>query len=204
MYNVNQTIDSEARASNFLDVGIHEDVTLNSAEYKVSDAGNEFLVFHFERDGKKIDHTEWKPNDADPQKLENKELNQIKRVKHIVTKFIPEDQYVFQASDFKSFCENTVKLLGNAYVGKLVRLKVIYNFNNYTSLPNYVPFIETMEVPKAESKLETLSIDKMTKDRADAEPQTTNPVADLAEPTIPEVQGTSPTDELPLIEELSF
>jgi hypothetical protein len=171
MYNVNKNIDSEARSANFLDVGIHEDVELKGVEYKVSpDAGNEFMVFHFEKDGKNLSHTEWKPKDQDPEKLENKTNNQIKRVKHIVTKFISEDMYVFTATDFKSFCQNTIKLLGNAYVGKKVRVKVVYSFNNFTSLPNYVPFIEKMEVPKEQSKLEILSIDKMTKEKADVEP----------------------------------
>jgi hypothetical protein len=171
MYNVNTKIDSESRSANFLDVGIHEDVELKGIEYKTSpDAGNEFMVFHFEKDGKQLSHTEWKPKDVDPEKLENKTNNQIKRVKHIVTKFISEETYVFTATDFKSFCLNTIKLLGNSYVGKKVRIKVVYSFNNYTSLPNYVPFIEKMEVPKEQSKLEILSIDKMVKERADVEP----------------------------------
>jgi len=171
MYNVNKNIDSESRSANFLDVGIHEDVELKGIEYKVSpENNNEFMVFHFEKDGKNLSHTEWKPKDQDPEKLENKTNNQIKRVKHIVTKFISEDTYVFVATDFKSFCENTIRLLGNSYVGKKVRVKVVYSFSNFTSLPNYVPFIEKMEVPKSQSKLEILSIDKMVKERADIEP----------------------------------
>lgn len=177
MYNVNKNIDSESRTTNFIDVGIHENVNLIGVEYKVvPENGNEFMVFHFEKDGKKLSHTEWKPKDADQSKLENKTLNQIKRVKHIVTKFIPKDLYVFDAVDFKSFCEATIRLLGNSYVGKKVRIKVVYSNNNYTSLPNYVPFIEEMSVPVAETKLEILSIDKMTRDKADAEPVAeTNP-----------------------------
>jgi hypothetical protein len=177
MYNVNKNIDSEGRSANFIDVGIHEDVELKGVEYKISpEAGNEFMVFHFEKDGKQLSHTEWKPKDQDPEKLENKTNNQIKRVKHIVTKFISEDLYIFEVSDFKSFCLKTIQLLGNSYVGKKVRVKVVYSFNNFTSLPNYVPFIEKMEVPKEKSQLEILSIDKMTKERADVEPVVqTNP-----------------------------
>lgn len=162
MYIVNKSVDSESRASNFLDVGIHNDVQLTGVEYKVSPEANEFMVFHFEKDGKNLSHTEWKPKDEDPEKLENKRKNQIKRVKHIVTKFITEDEFVFNASDFKSFCENTIRLLGNRFQGKRIRLKVIYSYNNFTSLPNYVPFIESMDVQP--TKLEILSIDKMTKD----------------------------------------
>lgn len=193
MYNVNKNIDSEGRSANFVDVGIHEDVELKGVEYKVSpDAGNEFMVFHFEKEGKTLSHTEWKPKDVDPEKLENKTNNQIKRVKHIVTKFISEELYTFEVNDFKSFCLQTIKLLGDSYVGKKVRIKVVYSFNNYTSLPNYVPFIEKMEIPKEKSKLEILSIDKMTKERADVEPQVqTNPF---------ENKVTDVTDEAPQAE----
>ena len=197
MYNVNKNIDSEGRSANFVDVGIHEDVELKGVEYKTSpDAGNEFMVFHFEKEGKTLSHTEWKPKDVDPEKLENKTNNQIKRVKHIVTKFISEEMYVFTATDFKSFCLNTIKLLGDSYVGKKVRIKVVYSFNNYTSLPNYVPFIEKMEVPKDQSKLEILSIDKMTKERADVEPTVQqNPfevkVEDIAPTGGPQTDGDS-------------
>ena len=170
MYNVNESIDSESGGTNFLDVGIHEDVELVGIEYKTSSEGNDFMVFTFEKDGKQVTLTEWTPKDADTDKLESKTKNQIKRVKHIITKFIPEDKYVFNATDFKSFCENTIKLLGTSYVGKKVRIKVIYSWNNYTTLPPYTPFIEQMSVNKASSKLEILSIDKMAKDVADREP----------------------------------
>ena len=190
MYKVDKNVKSEARATNFLDVGIHEDVELVGVEYKVSPEGNnEFIVFHFEKDGKKLSHTEWKPRDVDPDKLENKQANQIKRIKHIVTKYISEDVFVFEAADFKGFCDSTITLLGTSYVGKQVRLKVVYSFNNYTSLPNYVPFIEKMDTPVEKTKLEILSIDKMTKTQADVEKPQSNPF----NPT----NGTKPGDKDP-------
>jgi len=175
MYNVNTSIDSEARATNFLDVGIHDDVYLTNLEYKTSPNGNDYMVFTFEKDGKNVSLTEWAPSDADPEKLENKTFNQIKRVKHIVTKFISDEQFVFEVKDFKSFCENTMRILGKNYVNKAVRIKVVYNNSNYTSLPKYTPFIEKMEVPKEKSKLSVLSIDKMVRDKADVETPQANP-----------------------------
>lgn len=200
MYNVTKDINSESTSTNFLDVGIHEDVELTGVEYKESAEGNKFMVFHLEKDGKKLDHTEWEPRDVDATKLENKRLNQMKRVKHIVTKFISEDAYVFKASDFKSFCEETIRLLGESYKGKKVRAKVIYAFNNYTSLPNYVPFMESMSIPKEQSKLSILSIDKMTRDRADVETSTpTNPfdVETQTVETEPATVNPAATDDLP-------
>lgn len=174
-YNVNTQIDSESASTNFLDVGIHDDVELKNVEYKTTDKGNEFMVFEFEKNGKTVSHTEWQPKDDNPENLENKRKNQIKRVKHIVTKFIPEEKYVFDVDDFKGFCDNTIKILGDSYKGKKVRIKVIYSWSNFTSLPRYVPFIETMDIPVEESKLEVLSIDKMKKDQADREVSESNP-----------------------------
>jgi hypothetical protein len=177
MYKVDKSVNSEARTTNFLDVGIHENVELTNVRYDVSpNAGNEFIAFTFEMDGKTLIHTEYQPKDEDPEKLENKKANQIKRIKHIVTKYISEDLFVINAQNFKEFCESTIRLLGTSYVGVKVRLKVVYSFNNYTSLPNYVPFIEKMDVPKEKSGLEILSIDKMTKTQPDTERNTqTNP-----------------------------
>lgn len=204
MYVVNKTIDSENSKTNFIDRGIHEDVNLLGIEYNVSKNNNEFLVFHFEKDGKTLDHTEYKPKDEDPQKLIDKTNNQIKRVKHIVTKFISEDTYNVTASTFKEFCEKTIALVGSSYVGKKVRIKVVYSNNNYTSLPNYVPFIESMSVPKEQSKLEILSIDKMVKDKPDVESNSqTNPFEKQTEndpqSNMPEtpIVSSNPEDDLP-------
>ena len=198
MYKVDTTIDSEAGGTNFLDVGIHENAELTNVEYKVSKEGNEFMVFSFTKDDKVLSHTEWKPRDEDPEKLENKRKNQIKRVKHIVTKYITEDKYVFNATDFKSFCENTISLLGDSYKGKKVRLKVIYAYNNYTSLPNYVPFIESMDIDAMKTRLLMQSIDKLTKDRPDAEAVSSNPLEDLVD-AIPDVvdQANEQLEQLP-------
>lgn len=205
MYNVNTNIDSEARATNFLDPGIHDDVYLMSVEYKTSPKGNDFMVFNFEKDGKSASLTEWAPSDEDPEKLQNKTLNQIKRVKHIVTKFIDDEKFVFDVKDFKEFCAKTIEVLGNAYENKSVRIKVVYGNNNFTSLPRYIPFIEKTEVPKDKSRLEIISIDKMVKDRPDTEQLQTNPfetkteitegmVIESADPAQP-VAGK--TDDLP-------
>ena len=200
MYKVDTTIDSEARGLNFIDIGIHENAELTNVEYKVSQEGNEFMVFTFSKDDKILTHTEWKPRDEDPEKLENKTKNQVKRVKHIVTKYIPEEKYVFNAETFKSFCENTINLLGDTYKGKKVRLKVVYSYNNYTSLPNYVPFIESMDIPFDKSRLEMSSIDKVTKDKPDTEVVTRNPIEDLEETetvfTIPDQPEDAVLDEL--------
>jgi hypothetical protein len=167
-YNVSKNIKSEVSGINFMDVGIHENVELKKVVYDVSDKGSEFLAFYFEDEkGKTLVHTEYKPSSDDPEVLANKTLNQMKRVKHIAVKYVTEDEFTFDVATFKDFAEKTIKVLGTSFLNKKCRVKVIYSWNNYTSLPKYVPFIESMEIPTEKSGLEISSIDKMTKDRPD-------------------------------------
>lgn len=178
-YIVNKSINSEARQTNFIDVGIHDNVELKSIEYKISPNGNPFLVLTFEKDGKLLTHTEYEPKDRDGNILENKKLNQIKRLKHIFTKFVSEDEFTIETETFEDFCKSIIRILKGKFEGKKVRVKVVYSNKNYTSLPKYVPFIERMDVEK--SDLEILSIDKMVKDSPDKVTTTPNPYSDLAE-----------------------
>jgi len=190
----NKNVKSEGSNLNFIDVGIHENVYLTEIRIDISKNGNEFIAFTFEKDGQTLIHTEYKPKDVDPQRLEDKTKNQIKRFKHIVTKYISEDAYTFESKDFKSFCEGTVKLLGDSYKNKPVRIKATYSNTNYVTLPAYTPFIETMETSQEDTKLKISSIDKMVKSRPDAEVQVTNPLNDLL--------GTTEQTETPKEESL--
>ena len=123
--------------------------------------------------------------DVDETKLANKTENQIKRFKHIITKYVPKASFEgFTANGFEDFVKKSIQILGNKHVGVKVRIKVTLNNANYTSLPNYTPFIELMSVPKADSTLSiNTAMDKMVKDKPDQETtSTTNPfaVANLA------------------------
>jgi len=50
-------------------------------------------------------------------------------------------------------------------VRKKLRVKTVYSYNNYVSLPKYVPFLEDMEVEK--TKLNITSFDKMERDESE-------------------------------------
>lgn len=163
-------IDSEVSSVNYMDPGIHDNCEMTRIVVDTSPNGNHFIAFYFEgEDGKTFSHTEWEPKETDPIKLESKTNNLLKRIKHIGTKYVSKE--VFEnivSTDFKSFCEGVVKTIGDKYKGLKVRLKVTYNNKNFTSFPNYVPFMETMLSGK--TKLNIRSIDKMVKDQADKEP----------------------------------
>ena len=89
------------------------------------------------------------------------------RAKHIATKFASVESVVEATKDAKSYSE-----FGEAYVGIFtpermentrVRLKVTLNTKDYTQLPKYPPFIESMSVPKEASQLEITSYDRVEK-----------------------------------------
>jgi hypothetical protein len=175
-YNVTRDTESDSLSSSFMDVGIHEDVMMTNIEYKVTDKGNEFLAFYFVNpEGETLSHTEWKPKSESVERVEN----QIRRIKQIVTTFIPKDNYIFKAETFEEFAKMTVKLLGDFYKGKKIRIKVVYSDTGYTSLPQYwkFKFIESIDVTSEKSKIKMLSIDKVTREpKPDVENTTSNPI----------------------------
>lgn len=105
------------------------------------------------------------------------------RAKHIATKFIPEDTIVEALKGAGSYAE-----FGEAYAGLFtdsriqnvrVRLKVVLNNKDYSTLPKYPPFIESMDVPKEKSKLEIGNYDRITK--ANANQDADDPMAAASE-----------------------
>lgn len=182
-------IPADGRTTNFMDVGIQENVELIDIRFDKSPNDNKFLVFKFKNErGQELSHTEWEPTDKDETRLNQKITNQIKRIKHIAKRYMPEDAFDINASDFEGFALKTIQLFGDKFKGVKVRVKVVYSNSNYTSLPNYVPFLENMSVPKEDSKLEILSIDKMVRDRADRETPVANPL---------DVINDTPNTEMP-------
>ena len=93
------------------------------------------------------------------------------RIKHICTKFVDPNSFSVKGSDFTELCNNLINFMGTKYQGIPVRLKVIYNYRDYTSLPNFCPFIETMTTNPTGLKIG--SNDKMEKDSNEAETEVT-------------------------------
>lgn len=181
MYNITRDLPFESMTSDFMDTGIHENVEMVKVEY--GKATNEFIAFYFKgENGEKLVYTQWKPGGDDPQKVEDKKINQMSRIKQICMCFIPEEKFIFQSNTFEEFAKKIIEVLGTSYIGVKVRVKVVYA-GNYTSLPNYwkFRFIERMDNngylgnAVVTSKIKILSIDKMTRPVADAIPTNTNP-----------------------------
>lgn len=182
MYDLTVNIDSESTGISYVLPGINENLRLEKANgeypirYGVSKQNNEFVEFAFlNEEGQTFTHTEFAPMDEDVEKRNKKTANQVKRIMHILTKIVPKESISFKAETFKEFVEKIIAIVGDNYKGKLFRGKVVYNDRNYTTFPNYVPFIENMEVEKDKSRLTISGDDKVVKTKSDPIRDTKNP-----------------------------
>jgi hypothetical protein len=165
MYQINQTVKSEGSSTSVFPLGITENAEMTNVSVDTASNGNAFLKFEFtSSEGSKLNHFEW-PIDTQNEGWEKKLQSQMKRVKHILTKFMEEDKIIINADSFENFAKGIITLLGNTYVGKKLRVKTVYSYNNYVSIPKYVPFVETMDTDP--TRLNITSFDKMEKDEAD-------------------------------------
>ena len=104
-----------------------------------------------------------KPGESVDECVTRRVNQMLVRIKHIATKFIPENQFVVGGNNFGELIDSVVKMLApNTYAGKKVRLKVVYSYNDYCSLPNFAPFIETMDTDPSGLKINP-NYDKMEK-----------------------------------------
>jgi hypothetical protein len=155
------------------EAGIVENVNLNDIEIGESSSGSAFIKFTFQEEaGGKVYYFEYDINPSD-ETAESKTASQLKRLKHVVTKFLPEGTNLPKANTFPEMYAALKALLeANNYKNRALRIKLVYNAKNFPAFPKYVPFLENMEIPKDESRLKLKSleeggIDKLTKSRDD-------------------------------------
>lgn len=204
MYDLTINIDSESTGINYVLPGIRENLKLGKANgeypirYGLSKNNNEFIEFSFLNDeGQTFIHTEYVPTDEDLAKRDKKVANQTKRIRHILTKIVNEDLIKFKVETFKQFAEKVIEIVGDNYKDKLFRGKIVYNDRNYTTFPNYVPFIEKMDVEKENSRLTISGDDKVVKTKSDPIRNAKNPFDTTQEESPAEVPQTPSNNDLP-------
>jgi len=166
------------QGSSFIEAGIHEDLEFDRITYNVSANGNKFLAFYLkDLSGAEVSKTEWEPKDENPEKLKNKVNNQMIRIHHILVGSGVLSEINIEADDFEEFANKLIDLVGDKYKDVKIRAKVVYDDNNYTTLPNYTKYIwiEPMSVPKEKSKIRILGIDRMERIRPDDTSSQSNP-----------------------------
>lgn len=175
LYKVTEDLQKKNVSNRYMDTGINENVELVNVEYKKTEK-TEFIAFYFENEDKaKLSHTEWKVKQSVPLTQMDPESaalyvrlvqEQIRRINTIVTTFIPQEDFLKVGGEtFEEFCKATLNALGDSYKGVKVRIKVVYDKRNFTSLPKYTNYtwIERMTVPKEESEIKIFGSDRLTK-----------------------------------------
>jgi len=172
---VDENIKSEGRELNFIEPGIHDNITLKEVKVDTSPNGNNFIAFTYEaEDGKRLTKTEWEPLGEGDEKL-SKAKNQAKRIKHIMTKYMSEDATKVEVDldNWTKYASTVKAKLDPVIGGTKLRLKATYDSKGYVSTPNYIPFIERMDTEA--TTLSISSIDKMTREEPDEEVPVKNP-----------------------------
>ena len=196
------TLTNNSNNTKYLEAGIHDNVKFTSVKTAVSPTGRNFIEFRFEKDGKELVHTEWEPRERaedTEEQNQNKATNQVTRINRILRCFYPKEVLNFTGSSYKEFTNWVVAMLNAANKDTLLKVKVVYNKDGYTTLPSYVKFaaIEPMNIPmgfyeegKNESMIrEITGIDLFVKPVvSDKETVEVNPL---------EVKQEAPSDDLP-------
>lgn len=196
------TLNNNSSNTKYLEAGIHDNVKFTSVKTVVSPTGKNFIEFRFEKDGKELVHTEWEPKERaedTEEQNQNKATNQVTRINRILRCFYPKEVLNFTGSSYKEFTNWVVAMLNAANKDTLLKVKVVYNKDGYTTLPSYVKFaaIEPMIIPmgfyeegKNESMIrEITGIDLFVKPVvSDKETVVVNPL---------EVKSEAPSDDLP-------
>ena len=178
MYEINQSTQVQEKSSvSSIPVGITDNCSLENISRETASNESPYLCFTFsDTEGNQLKHLEWdvdpgrvnkKEGESTDESVERKVKNMLIRIKHICTKFVDSDSFSVSGSTFIELCDNLIKFMGTKYQGIPVRLKVIYNYKDYNSLPNFCPFIETMTTNPTGLKIG--SNDKMEKESNGAE-----------------------------------
>lgn len=200
MYNTKTaTINNEEFNSNYIPVGINDNITLKEVSVEKSPQGKDFLRVTFENEtSQTAEFTEWKneknmwvKTDAD---LQNKDNQQFGRIIQLINCFTTTPDV-----EINSFDEmiKWVKGILDPFIKdkKKLRLKVIYNKNGYTQVSKYGTYVEPMDVTESQIKLfKNDLLERPVKADAEkpADPLATNPIK-VDTP----VTETKNVDELP-------
>lgn len=171
------TINNNDFNSQYIEVGINEDVKLQSVEVLKSPNNKDYIKFTFEKDGKTANFTEWKneknmwiKTDEDLQKRDDQQFGRILQLINCYYNNVPD----FEGNSFSEMI-NWVKTILNEQItkDKNLRLKVIYDKNGYTTVSKYGIYVEPTSISKENSQIKLFKNDLLERPIvADKEPVT--------------------------------
>lgn len=159
MYNTSKaTINTSEFISNYMPVGINQNIILKEVNVKKSQTNKDFLEIIFENEnGQTAVLTEWKneknqwiKTDEDLQKRDNLQFG---RLMQIINCYYPsiEDTTLNTFTEMINWVKS--KLDSQIPLKTKLRLKVIYDKNGYTTISKNGIFVEPMIVEKSQITL---------------------------------------------------
>ena len=159
MYNTSKaTINTSEFISNYMPVGINQNIILKEVNVKKSQTNKDFLEIIFENgNGQTAVLTEWKneknqwiKTDEDLQKRDNLQFG---RLMQIINCYYPsiEDTTLNTFTEMINWVKS--KLDSQIPLNTKLRLKVIYDKNGYTTISKNGIFVEPMIVEKSQITL---------------------------------------------------
>ena len=189
------TNNNESNGS-YMPVGINENVFLKSVEAKKSPNGHDFLEVVFEdNEGKTATMTEWKneksmwvKTDEDLQRRDNLQFG---RIMQIINCYFPKIEGEFNT--FKEMIDWVQATLSPMVATKkALRLKVVYDKNNYTQVSKNGIFVEPMD--KEETEIKKFARDSFERQVVADVEKSTDPLASASNADSTQASGG---DDLP-------
>lgn len=195
------TVNNEDFVSNYMKVGINDNVTLKEVNVNKTQNGRDFLEVIFSNENDQIakmtfwknEKNMWVKTDEELQHRDDQQFGQILQIIDSFYETRPE-------AEFNNFLEmiNWVKekLTPMIEAKKLLRIKVIYDSKGYTKVSTLGIFVEPMTV--TESQIKLFKKDLLERPVvADTEPAT-DPLSALNNATTPVTDdSTKSADDLP-------
>lgn len=195
------TVNNEDFVSNYMKVGINDNVTLKEVNVNKTQNGRDFLEIIFSNENDQIakmtfwknEKNMWVKTDEELQHRDDQQFGQILQIIDSFYETRPE-------AEFNNFLEmiNWVKekLTPMIEAKKLLRIKVIYDSKGYTKVSTLGIFVEPMTV--TESQIKLFKKDLLERPVvADTEPAT-DPLSALNNATTPVTDDSAKSaDDLP-------
>lgn len=187
MFNTkNAVITNTENNGNYMPAGINEDAHLKEVNINVSPTGLDFLEIVFEnKDGQTVSMSEWQnkkglytKTDEDLQRADDRQFG---RLIQIINCFYPtiEDVELNSFKEMITWVKN--KLDPMIATQKELRLKTVFDKNNYVTVSKNGIFVEPVTVDKKDSQIKKFSRDNFERTVV-ADKETSDPLTGKSTP----------------------
>lgn len=169
--------------------GFVDDLFMTEVEVGQAENGSTYICFKFKDDHGTVSQYEYEVA-PDAENAENRIKSQMKRLKHVITKFVPEGTQLPSAETFPDMYNKLKGMLETTnYRNVRLRGKLVFNAKDWLSFPKYVPYLEDGSVDISDTSLSLKSvedggIDKLTKSAADNPAELASSNSDYSAPVV--------------------